>query len=155
MTIPTIQVETMLLAWSETSNGGAKIVLQLPSPEDLEPFRAMTLKRGKVAGQRLMAVFAEVNEQEEPVEAAHRKPGALCLLAVKWSRDPNFQAWAGHNWPHTDDSGPLTEEQCRMLVLDVCKISSRRELDVVPAAAEAFQREFRGPYMDYLQGVNG
>lgn len=95
----------------------------------------------------------EQEKAPDPVEAAHRQLGPLALLAVQWCRDPQFQAWAGHNWPHTDTSAPLTQEQCRMLILDVCKIGSRRELDTVPSAADVFQREFRGPYMDHMKEV--
>jgi hypothetical protein len=153
MSVRTIKAEVMLLSWSETSNGGAKIVLQLPSPEDLEPWKSMTLAKGKVAGQRLMAVFAEVNEQEEPVEPAHRSLGPLGLLAVRWCRDPQFQAWATFKWQHDIPAGhTLTTEECRALILDVCKVGSRKDLDTVPTAGVTFQREFRHPYMNHTGG---
>lgn len=60
----TISLEVMLLDWSETAKGGAKIVLQLPSPEDLEPFRKMTLAKRGVAGQRLAVAMVEIHDDE-------------------------------------------------------------------------------------------
>lgn len=157
---PTFQGEVMLAGWKESHTSGAVVSFWLPDADALDVFRGLTAKKGNTAGQRFMAVLVEVNDDEtpkepEPVQPAHRQLGPLALLACQWCRDAQFQAWAGHNWPHADDSGPLTEEQCRMLVLDICKIGSRRELDTVPAAAAKFLQEFRLPYMGYLRGVNG
>lgn len=153
-TIQTIQTEVMLLSWAETSNGGAKIVLQLPDPSELEPFKAMTLAKGKIAGQRLAAVFVPISDTEEPAPA-HESLGPLATLAVRWCRDKRFLAWAGVQWPHSGDpsSRYLTQEQARALILDVCKIGSRKDLDKVPSARDIFLREFRGPYMEHLEGV--
>ena len=90
----------------------------------------------------------------EPVEHAHRTQGALCQLAVRWCRDPEFLAWAGFNWPHSDDPvcRPLTQEEARALILTVCKVGSRKELDTVPTAGATFQEQFRGPFMEHLAG---
>lgn len=153
MTVRTIETEVMLLDWSETAKGGCKLVIQLPGPEDLEPFKAMTLKKGGVAGQRLMAVFAEVNEQEEPVEHAHRTLGPVAMLAVQLCRNPAFQAWAGVNFPVELPPRQLTAEECRMVILDFCKIDSRKRLDDVPSAAETFHREFRIPFHEHMRGA--
>lgn len=147
--MPLIETEVMLLDWSETAKGGAKIVLQLPSPEELAPFKSMTLAKRGVAGQRFMAVFAEVNEQEEPAHPSHRGAGPLCQLAARWCRDPRFQEWAGVHFPVALPPRPLTQEECRALILDACKIASRRELDTVPSAAGAFHEIFRVPFMEW------
>lgn len=163
MTVRTIETEVQLLDWSETAKGGCKIVLQLPGPEDLEHFRAMTLAKGGKAGQVLMAVFAPVDPSEappEPVEAAHRKPGPLCILAAQWCRDPHFARWLRNTFFKWNGKGMasvevFTEAECRAVILDRCKIGSRRELDTVPAARETFERDFRKPYMDYLDGAHG
>jgi hypothetical protein len=84
----------MLLNWSVTANGGAKLVLQLPDEEALEPFKAMTLAKGKHAGQRLAAVFVEIGDDEKPVP--QRRPGAgpLAQLAGRWCEDERFQQFA-------------------------------------------------------------
>lgn len=149
----TFQAETMLLDWSNTARGGPKIVLQLSSEEELEHFKALTLAKGKHAGQILMAVFALVDPSEappDPTEAAHRKPGPLCILAAKWCRDPDFQHWVPIQFlARTRIS--CTEEECRAIILDRLKIGSRREIDTVPAAKEAFEREFRKPFMAFME----
>jgi hypothetical protein len=99
----------------------------------------------------LVADF-ERKTEPEPTEAAHRKLGPLALLAVQWCRDPHFLQWAGWNWPHGDDSRAITQEEARFLILDTCKIGSRRELDTVPSAAHVFHAQFRDPYMAYMEG---
>lgn len=156
----TIQTEVMLLSWAETSNGGAKIVLQLPDPSELEPFKAMTLAKGKIAGQRLAAVFVPIDEVERPVEEPrpeHRKPGPLCQLAVMWCRDPAFLQWAGRSSMLIESVGgdyrPMTEQEAKAWILDLCRIGSRRELDTVESAKATFQRAIRDPYMAWLDGA--
>lgn len=69
---PSFAGEVMLLDWSETAKGGAKIVLQLDGPGALEPFRTMTLAKRGTAGQRLMAVMVEIAEDELPKTADAR-----------------------------------------------------------------------------------
>lgn len=146
-----IESEVMLLSWSETSSGGAKIVLQLPDPDALEPFKRMTLATKSTAGQRLMAVFAVVEEGEPEGDHAHRTLGPLALLAVRWCRDPKFLAWAGFSYPDERTHFLLTQEEARALILDRCKIGSRRELDLVPAAGKVFNEQFRVPFMEWLR----
>jgi len=58
-----IQAEVMLLAWSESHTGGCKVTFQLPTPEDLEPFKALTVAKGKTAGQLFMMVLAPVQDE--------------------------------------------------------------------------------------------
>lgn len=146
--------EAQFLAWGDGPSGPWVKIL-LPDSDDLAPFRGMTAAKKAMAGQLLAVKIVEVepepgNRPED--EHAHRSLGPLALLAVRWCRDPKFLAWAGHNWPHKDDARPLTTEEARALILDLCQIGSRRELDTVPTAAERFQREFRHPYMNHTGG---
>lgn len=143
--------EAQFLAWGD-GPAGPWVKLLLPDSDDLAPFRGMTAAKKTMAGQLLALKIVEVDpdapQVEEPTEAAHRTLGPLALLAVRWCRDPKFQAWAGNNWPHNKPVGDvLTEEQCRALILDTCKIGSRRELDLHPMAAKTFHEEFRAPFM--------
>ena len=120
MTTPTIQIEVMLLSWSQTHNGGSKIVLQLADEDDLAHFQQMTVRKGTRAGQRLIAVFVEIGDDEKPVihsdqiiepqgqpetpAAPTAKPAkgphwpaGLCGLATRWCADPaivdDFLEW--------------------------------------------------------------
>lgn len=61
-----IESELMLAGWSESHSGGCKVTFWLPDSESLEPFKGMTAMKGKVAGQRLMAVFVEIGDDEMP-----------------------------------------------------------------------------------------
>lgn len=172
MTIPTIQCDAMLLSWQETHNGGAKIVLQLSSPEELEQFKRLTVKKGKIAGQLLTCVFVEVDGNGQPVppepepgtgeQTAKKRgggkfPGGYCGLAVMWAGDPDFLRFLM-------DSHPATHSNCLQALgpgshdLDVvggwcikkiCGIASRKELDEKDTARAVFEKEIRGPYMAF------
>lgn len=148
--------EVMFAGYRDSNASGPVASFLLSDAEHLAMFRGITAAKGGKAGHRFYMTLVEINDDEttgaEPTEPAHAKLGPLALLAVQWARDPKFQAWAGSNWPHEDSCRPLTQEECRMLVLDTCRIGSRRELDVVPSAGEIFKREIRGPFMAYLEG---
>jgi hypothetical protein len=152
--IPTINAEVMLLSWSESSQGGARIVLQLADVDDLEPFKALTLAKGKgksqVAGQRLMAAFAHINEQEqaEPV-----KGGELSKLAGKWCERLDFQSWAAEQWPaYYEETDALDEVSNRIaqVVRRLCGVRSRRELDHRQPSATVFNELIRKPFMAHI-----
>lgn len=139
--------EAQFLAWGDGPSGPWVKIL-LPDSDDLAPFRGMTAAKKAMAGQLLAVKIVEVepepgNRPED--EHAHRSLGPLALLAVRWCRDPDFQAWVGDKFGL---GRVATQEECREVILDLCQIGSRRELDTVPTAAERFQREFRGPYME-------
>lgn len=61
-----IESELMLAGWSESHSGGCKVTFWVQDSESLEPFKAMTVAKGKTAGQRLMAVFVEIGYDELP-----------------------------------------------------------------------------------------
>jgi hypothetical protein len=168
-TLPTIQLEAMLLDWSETAKGGAKLVLQLPSADDLDAFRAFTLAKRGHAGQRFMAVFVPIGDDEkpEPVPSvpdapgkpadppAHALGGPLARLAGIWCASLHFQAWiAGH--PRFAEAylespeGADAEEAAAHVVRTLCNVTSRAELDHSSTSAELFHEAFRIPYNAYL-----
>ena len=156
MTIPTIHFEAMLLRWSETSNGGSTIVLQLVDDGDLAPFRGMTLKKGKIAGQRLQCVLVEVDDQEQPIAPpAPQKGGQLSILAARWCRDPEFQDWLGNFCNIGFGEGSLDRESgSATQVRRLCGVDSRAELDHDALAAARFEAHIRRPYMEHLQSGN-
>lgn len=163
--IPTIQVETMLLGWQRSHSGGSKIVLQVPD-EDLVHFEKMTVRKGKIAGQRLMAVFVEVGPDEQPVqqpatleqakaEAPKEKHplGALSKWAVMRCQDASFRDWVREQFPdewHTagGDREIPAEEVTKGVICGMCGITSRKELDTSETARAIFDELFRHPYAE-------
>lgn len=160
--IPTVfEGEVQLLRWSETSNQGATITLQLSNPDDLERFKVMTLAKGKQAGQRLMAAMVEVGDDEQPVtqpkpgitcskgpsepvlSAAKEKPGPLCVMACNFCADPMFWQWIedGETFPVN------SADDAKEFIFRICRIQSRKELDQNSFAESVFHAEIRKPFM--------
>lgn len=168
--VRTIQCDAMLLGWSETHNGGAKVTLQLADIADLEPFKRMTIKKGKVAGQLLTAVFVEVDGNGEPVpqepeagtgkqkKGASKFPGGYCGLAVRWCGEITFQRWLEDNFPQvaTECTSTIANYEtidintfCAWCVKKICGVSSRKELDTDDMARAIFNNQIRQPYSQH------
>jgi len=177
----TFGCEVQLLAWSETSQGGARITLQLADAEDLSFFQALTMKKGRgkeaIAGQRLMAGFAEIGDDEKPVKhepternlaieaetreisalagnvkmrsSTSRFPDGLCGLAVKWLADEHFLRWIETCYPSVWDAlQGDSEARAKYIICTTCGIESRSELNTNGVAAETFRSEFLLPYSE-------
>lgn len=80
---------------------------------------------------------------EKKAKEPEIKGGPLAQLAGQWSNDEVFQGWT-----KTADA-----ETARAYILGECGINSRKELDHNSAAAEAFHKKIRIPFMDFLDGV--
>ena len=97
----------------------------------------------------------EGEEHPSPAPFIPPRPdiGPLCLLAVKLCREPDFQAWLQHEFPHlADEWEPCPPEQwAKNVILDVCEISSRRDLDESVMAAQAFHDIIRKPFHDFVE----
>lgn len=149
--------EVQLLRWSETSNQGATITLQLSNAADLERFKLMTLAKGKQAGQRLMAAMVEIGEDEQPVAQPEKqsqepkaKPGELCIMACTFCADPVFRRWITEVF---NPRGVIcnTEEGAKDFILETCEIDSRKKLDQFSSAAHAFHTEIRKPFLEWKE----
>lgn len=142
------QGEVQLLNWSETHNGGAKIVLQLADAADLEKFKSMTVKKGNHAGQRLATVMVEIGDDEKPVEQApftpepKQRPGELCIMACTFCADPKFWEWASMSQYEC-----RTEAHAKEWVLGVCSVQSRKEIDTNKIAETRFHTLIREPFL--------
>lgn len=151
-----------LLGWSDTHTGGAKIVLALESSEDLESFKHLTIKHGKVAGQLLGIAVALQNEEppeltplENPV--ARVKGGPLARLAGMWCQREDFQDWLceKHNdlwreaWVKVAE--PSRPELAKLLLYSLCNIDSLAKLDHEPAAQVVFHDLIREPFSALLR----
>jgi hypothetical protein len=167
MTIkPTFQGEVQLAGWSESHNGGAKVTFFLPEASDLDAFRAMTVRKGNVAGQRLAMVLVEIGDDELPVEPEAApapapapeapKGGQLAKLAALFCGQPEFWRFLSETYLRKPDEGHIitSAEEARFVVLKLCgNIKSRAELDHNEAAARAFHDKVRLPYLRWQQGA--
>lgn len=154
-TVETINVELQLLDWSNSARGGPKVVFALPDEEALEQFKAMTLPTGRgkerICGQRLMAALVQIGDDEQPVQKS--RPGPLCQLAVLWCAEEEFGRWCFEHfpdhWPGISELG--MEGASKAVILSVCGVESRRDLDVDAHAAQLFHALIREPYQQHLQ----
>jgi len=154
---PTFSGEMQLAGWSESHTGGCKVTFWLQSPDDLQAFRTLTVRKGNTAGQRFMAALVEIGDDEQPVQpdigfpiTEKPKGGALAKLAGRWCADPEFWRWVNSVAPFGDGYGVNSEEDASEFVRDMCEIDSRAELDSNPEAAQRFHTLLRGPYQKHL-----
>lgn len=139
MTVPVaFQGEVMLAGWSQTHNGGAKVTFWLQDDTDLEAFKAMTVAKGKTAGQRLALVAVEIGDDEQPKAQPEQRGGELAKLAGMFCQSTAFWEFC-----RADDA-----DEARDWILGVCGIQSRRDLDHNPVAAQLFHDRVRKPYME-------
>lgn len=132
--------EAMLLNWNE-SKQGRTVVFQLDEEADQHPFKQFTTKKGKRAGQRFMAVFVEIGDDEQPI--VHEKKGGplsqsaamlcdtqefRCFLLEKILGMPgrNFKSFPETHWAD--------------VVRKYCGVTSRAELDHNEQAAKLFHK---------------
>jgi hypothetical protein len=66
---PVFSGEMQLMNWGESSANGAWVKFWI-TPEDLEAFRSLKCKSGKIAGHRVAAVLVEIGDDELPVQRA-------------------------------------------------------------------------------------
>ncbi len=161
--LPTKKMELMLAGWRESHNSGFVVSFLVP-PEDEEYFRGATARKGKIAGQRYMAVLVQLRDDDTPdpesvkatvlvkpeTAAKPHFPGGLCGLAVRWCKDEHFQMWLAACLDAEGESEAvpetLTSQWARGVVLAQCGIATRKELDTNASAAEAFRRDILTPY---------
>ena len=162
---PTFHAEVQLAGWSESHNGGCKVTFWLAQPSDLDAFRAMTVRKGNTAGQRLACALVEIGDDERPVPPEPRKGGELAKLAGQWCRLPEFvefirpiydRAMGGDGSSYGDvsprrDFGGDESAYARHCILVLCNIDSRAELDHNAEAAEDFHRLIRLPFAEHLR----
>ena len=153
---PTFAGEIQLAGWSESHTSGCKVTFWLSSPDELEAFRALTVRKGNTAGHRFMAALVEIGEDELPVQPANiksypakdipsEKPkgGELARLAGIWCNDPVFWAWLSESRSDNVFNAIGAAGWVRFL----CRVKSRADLDNSPDAAKTFHNEIRLPFM--------
>jgi hypothetical protein len=153
---PTWSGEVQLAGWSESHNSGCKVTFWLADSDELEAFRALTVRKGNTAGHRLACVLVEIGDDEQPVQPQRqRRPdmrGPLCREACDYCGMEDFQRWVPR---HTNDrtGDRYSEEACKRWILRVCGVESRKELDASDEAAGRFVRLIRLPFMKQRQAA--
>jgi hypothetical protein len=153
------QGEMQLAGWQETHSGGAKVTFWLPSSDDLDPFRTLTSRKGKIAGHRLAVVMVEIGDDELPVDqqpdavAQAAKGGQLAKLAGVLCNDPRFIGFLYSERADLVDAVPIMEfsdesEMAAEVVRRACGVKSRAELDHNETAAKIFHSTFRVPFVE-------
>jgi hypothetical protein len=151
--------EVQLASWSDTSNGGAKIVLWLPDSEALDGFKALTERKGKTAGQILACMITTVDEsdtQREPHETVALlkgepvlKGGPLSKAAAMLTQNPVFQDWVMERL-ETFSVDKLVADQ---YIKDTCLVVSKREFDNNEKAASRFHNLIRKPFVEWQENT--
>jgi hypothetical protein len=146
--IPAFSGEIQLAGWSESHTGGCKVTFWLQSTEDLEPFRALTVRKGNTAGHRFMAALVEIGDDEKPVQPTvkdfltHEKPkgGPLSIEAASMCRHPEFLS----RW------GFSSEKEAAQAMCEFLGINSRSEIDHDEDVKNDFIVYYRGPFLKHL-----
>ncbi len=156
---PTFAGELQLAGWSESHTSGCKVTFWLSSPDELEAFRALTVRKGNTAGHRFMAALVEIGDDEKPVsldpreaalETKIREPlGDACWRTVMWCSDPKFWDFLNQQFPSADTV--TNSAEAAELVKFMCTVESRKELDSDPKANELWNRIIRKPYSEFLR----
>jgi len=132
------QGEVMLLQWAESSTRGRTVTFLLDDEGAAHPFRDFTIRQGKRAGQRFMAVLVQIGDDEQPVQ----HPSSLSQQAFLLCRDKEFHIWAN---ARCFDS-VVDEPSARNYICSMLRIDSRSKLDTDPAAADGFRRLILAPF---------
>ena len=138
-----MKLDTQLLRWSETSNGGFTITL-LCADEDTarEYFRDKTLRKGKQAGQLFAMTIDELDEHgNEPLPVPKRFAGGpICKWLVMRCDDPLFCEW----------SKTVNRYAAETWQKQTLQIDSRKEIDGNRELEGRFVDRIRVPYMQWL-----
>lgn len=152
---PAYQGELMLAGWTDNHTTGAKVTFWLPDQEALEAFRHLTVRKGRTAGQRFMAVLIQIGDDEQPIEPGGDGPprmakatNPITVTAVLTCRDAAFQEFASGELGYMPDTAQEREQMAADFVRGYCRIESRRELETSPTAAQLFSR-LMAEYQDW------
>jgi len=146
---PAFQGEVQFRRYSDTSTQGQQVVFAVQDREALESFVGME-------GKRFMAVLVQIGDDEQPVPANQvgkhqNKPreylGDLCYRAVQWCNDPEFQEWIRSEARISHQ--PASAALAKTIIISWCQVKSRKELDEIPSARQAFCEQIVGPWQKY------
>lgn len=114
------------------------------SPEHVNALRGL---EGEIFRVSMMQI-----QNDGTTKDGEAPPGHLCITAVELCKDPAFQVFVESNFmvsPNYDN-----EENAKACILEQCKISSRKELDIKAKAAELFA-ELRTEFAQWKHRAQG
>ncbi len=151
---PTFAGEIQLAGWSESHTSGCKVTFWLSSPDELEAFRALTVRKGNTAGHRFMAALVEIGDDEKPVEPEPKAPRAQMGDACYWTvmRCQESQFW-DFLTDRFEGATVRSSVEAAEVVKHVCSVNSRKDLDTNQAALMLWNNEIRKPYSEYLKNL--
>jgi len=108
---------------------------------------------------RLTTQAATHSAQTETIAHSDRVTG-LALLAVQWCKDPDFWEWMNEATEFMAFHAPYdyeveSEQNASSAIKRWCGISSRKELNTNPEAAEIFNQQIRAPFMVWREKRGG
>ena len=130
------QGEMMLAGWQESHTQGVRVTFWLADANALDPFRSATVRKGKTAGQRYMAVLVEIGEDEKPIR--HPSNDAHLLLT-----GPDFLRYAKSMGPGRELWDPTRAREWAKYVAGVKSLS---EIDSDPQALVRYEQLVRKPF---------
>ena len=149
--------EVQFAGFSDSHTSGPIIKIRLPSSDDLDKFRALTVAKGGQSGHRFMLACVEIGDDEKPVPPPEptkladpqpkHKVGPYCMEAIELCRNEWFKRWVGIEYGGV----PMTEQHTKQIIYDLCAITSRKELDTNPEAQLAFVNLIRLPFMQWMR----
>lgn len=155
---PTFAGEVQFAGYSDSSRSGPRVTLRLADRDDLERFIGCENKR-------YMAVLMEIADDETPAPAPspaapkvqRERMAPLCEWAVMRCGELEFQRWACQTHPSVWGWSNIVNpaDAARYVIVTLCGIESRKELDTNPEAAKRLHERVRKPYAAWLaqQGV--
>jgi hypothetical protein len=146
--VPVFHGELQLAGWSETHAGGCKVTFWLSSPEELDAFRSLTVRKGNQAGHRFVAALVEIGDDEQPVQQPEKpKGGPLAILAGRLCADDEFWHFVTVQYKVVLHAGTAAND-CAEWLRKFCGVASRAEIDGNPAATAKMQ-EVRGAWIKW------
>ncbi len=94
---------------------------------------------------RLEKTAAVTPQPESPKEKG--KVGPLCIMACTFCADLSFQFWLASKGYFCEN-----EETAKQRILEICGITSRKDLDADSHAARRFHDNIRSPFLDWKDG---
>jgi len=147
---PFFQSEVWFSGWGDGHKAGPWIRLSLTDSDALEPFRGLTERKGKQAGQRFMCVLVEIGDDEQPrphldAKSLHMKEmvdkadfadtSKPNELAQKMHRDGWFRS--PHLWKKMEEHGIYSQaDHKKWIEAQPCQFSAIRELHQGPCMGD-------------------